>query len=122
MKWIDLRENFVRENVINGTVSVRHIPGKNNTSDMFTKEFRDSTHYMNCRDSFMQDLPSFLHKSHKLSPHVNNSNTNKSYKSALTDTVANLQQSKKVSFLQNKRNDGGYPTYVSSSQYVVRTS
>ena len=37
MKWIDLRENFVRENVLNKTISVTHIRGTNNLSDIFTK-------------------------------------------------------------------------------------
>ena len=53
MRWIDLRENFVRENVISKTISIDHIPGANNLSDIFTKEFRDVSRFLALRDSFM---------------------------------------------------------------------
>ena len=89
MKWIDLRENFVRENVLNGNIKVCHIPGVQNTSDIFTKEFRDTTHFLQARDSFMIDSKYFS----QLIPTTNKqvtfskiSNT-KSYKSALTNSV-----------------------------------
>ena len=60
MKWIDLRENFVRENdVINKTISVTHIPGTNNLSYIFPKELFDVSRFLELRDSFMVDSPKF---------------------------------------------------------------
>ena len=53
MRWVDLRENLVRENVLNSTVKISHIPGKVNLSDIFTKEFRDVSQYLFLRDLFM---------------------------------------------------------------------
>lgn len=53
MKWIDLREKIVRENVVRKTISVNHVPGLNNLSDIFTKEFRDVSRFLALRDSFM---------------------------------------------------------------------
>ena len=59
MKWVDLRENLVRENVLKNNISIKHIPGKNNISDILTKEFKDTTHYMTARDSILQSLQDF---------------------------------------------------------------
>ena len=53
MRWVDLRENLVRENIHANVIQVSHIPGKLNLSDIFTKEFRVSTHFLSLRDSFM---------------------------------------------------------------------
>ena len=39
MRWVDLRENLVRENINNNNIIISHIPGKLNISDIFTKEF-----------------------------------------------------------------------------------
>ena len=53
MRWIDLRENLVRENIHNKITSVTHISGKINLSDIFTKEFCDTSYFLHLRDSFM---------------------------------------------------------------------
>ena len=53
MRWIDLRENLVCENIQNKIIDVTHIPGKINLSDIFAKEFRDTSRYLNLQDSFM---------------------------------------------------------------------
>ena len=59
MKWIDLRENFVRTNILGKTISVQHIPGLNNLSDIFTKESHDISRFLALRDSFVTDSPGF---------------------------------------------------------------
>ena len=38
-----------------GLFKVRHIAGKNNSSDIFTKEDKDTVHYLDVRDSMMDD-------------------------------------------------------------------
>ncbi len=53
MRWVDLQENLVRGNIHANVIQVSRIPGKLNLSDIFTKEFRDSTHFLSLRDSFM---------------------------------------------------------------------
>ena len=50
IRHIQLRENAVREAVQNGTITVHHVPGKSNPSDILTKEDKDSTHYISMRD------------------------------------------------------------------------
>ena len=59
MRWVDLRENLVRENILNHNVKVSHIPGKANLSDIFTKEFRDVSQFLFLRDLFMISSPEF---------------------------------------------------------------
>ena len=59
MKWVDLRENFIRENVISNNIQVSHIPGKNNISDILTKEFKDTSHFLAARDSVLMNLSDF---------------------------------------------------------------
>ena len=73
MRWIDLRENLVRENVICKTISVTHIPGKVNVLDILTKEFKDVSHYLIARDSVLMNIQDFYN------PEITPSNvTNKS--------------------------------------------
>ncbi len=50
-----MRENAIRENVLNGFIEVKHIEGKLNLADMFTKEDKDTEHFINIRDFIMSD-------------------------------------------------------------------
>ena len=59
MRWIDLRENLVRKNIHNNIINVSQIPGKINLSDIFTKEFHDTSHFLTLRDSFMTSSDNF---------------------------------------------------------------
>ena len=52
-RHIENRENSTREWVADGTISVSHVSGKCNVSDIFTKEMRDSANFRRLRDSFM---------------------------------------------------------------------
>jgi hypothetical protein len=49
-----MRENLVRENVENQFVSIQHIGGKLNLADLFTKEMKDTTHFVELRDLMMR--------------------------------------------------------------------
>ena len=60
MKWVDLRENLIQENVITNNIQVTHKPGKNNVSDILTKEFKDTLHYLSARDSVLMNVSDFL--------------------------------------------------------------
>jgi len=53
MKHITLRENAIRESVHDGDLTIHHISGKLNCSDIFTKEIKDVSHFCLLRDSFM---------------------------------------------------------------------
>jgi len=44
----------VRENVENQFVSIQHIGGKLNLADLFTKEMKDTTHFVELRDLMMR--------------------------------------------------------------------
>ena len=81
MRWVDLRENLVGENILNKNIDVTHIPGKLNLSDIFTKEFRDVSQFLFLRNSFMISFTDFLKgivpTSHTWHP---------TYKDALTTT------------------------------------
>ena len=53
MRWVDLRENLIRENIQHKNISDTHIPGKLNLAGLFTKEFRDVNLFLSLRNSFM---------------------------------------------------------------------
>ena len=79
IKHLNLRENQVRERHHAGQVSVTHIPGVINPSDIFTKEMKDSAHFRRLRDSimvakgalsrFQRPIPSELVRSEKILPY-----------------------------------------------------
>jgi hypothetical protein len=41
-----MKENLVRENIASNFVSVRHVDGKVNLADIFTKEMKDTCHFV----------------------------------------------------------------------------
>jgi hypothetical protein len=51
---IQMRENHVRENVENKFVRIVHIGGKVNLADIFTKEMKDTAHFVELRDLIMR--------------------------------------------------------------------
>ena len=55
LRHLQIRENAVRESVQNNFISVEHIPGKLNLSDMFTKEDKDTLHFLTIRDVVLTD-------------------------------------------------------------------
>jgi hypothetical protein len=63
VRHIELRENLVREWVQDKTMAVKHIAGKINPADIFTKEIRDGAHFRRLRDSFMSRLLDFVSSS-----------------------------------------------------------
>ena len=50
LRHVQIRENAVRESIQNKIVTVSHIDGKLNPSDIFTKEDKDSQHFLNIRN------------------------------------------------------------------------
>jgi hypothetical protein len=50
---IQMKENHVRENVAKQFVTIQHIGGKVNLVDLFTKEMRDTSHFVELRDLMM---------------------------------------------------------------------
>ena len=51
---IQIHKNTVRENLQNGFVTVEHIEGKRNSSDLFTKEDKDPGHFVDLRNLILQ--------------------------------------------------------------------
>ncbi len=47
-------ENRVRENVQKSFVQICHVDGKKNLADLFTKEMRDTSHFVELRDLMMR--------------------------------------------------------------------
>ncbi len=60
---IALRKNSVRKWVQDKTISVKHVAGKINPADIFTKEMHDGVHFCCLWDSFMSWLSDFLNTS-----------------------------------------------------------
>ena len=54
LRHIQIRENHVRENVENNFFSIQHIGGKQNLADIFTKEMKDTNHFVELRDLMMR--------------------------------------------------------------------
>ena len=57
LRHIQIKENAVRENIHNKTIKISHVDGKVNIADIFTKEDKDSTHYLAIRDLLLYDIP-----------------------------------------------------------------
>ena len=57
---IEHRENVTQEWVEDGSISVSHVNGKCNPSNIFTKEMHDSANFRCLRDSFMSRASNFL--------------------------------------------------------------
>jgi hypothetical protein len=53
LRHIQMRENRIRENIASDFVSICHIDGKVNLADIFTKEMKDTSHFVELRDMFM---------------------------------------------------------------------
>jgi len=54
LRHIQMKENHVRENVERKFVSIEHIGGKQNLADLFTKEMKDTVHFVELRDIMMR--------------------------------------------------------------------
>ena len=59
MRHINSRQCAVRDSVREKEITVYHISGVVNPSDIFTKEMRDSKHFCELRDSFMMSAERF---------------------------------------------------------------
>ena len=59
-RHMELKENSVRELVQEKALNVLHVAGKDNPSDIFTKEMKDGVHFRHLRDSFMSSAASFF--------------------------------------------------------------
>ena len=46
LRYIQIRENSVREAVQNKIVTIKHIDGKINLADLFTKELKDTKYFI----------------------------------------------------------------------------
>ena len=55
LRHIQIRENSVRKSVQDNFIQVKHIKGKLNLSDMFTKEVKDTLHFLIIRDVVLTD-------------------------------------------------------------------
>ena len=55
LRHVQIRENAVREGVSMGLFNIEHIEGKYNPSDIFTKEDKDISHFLQVRNSVMND-------------------------------------------------------------------
>jgi hypothetical protein len=54
LRHIQMRENLVRENVDRNFVTISHKGGKHNLADVFTKEMKDTAHFVAIRDLMMR--------------------------------------------------------------------
>ena len=63
LRYIQMQENAVREQVQAKFIDVNYIKGCLNPSDIFTKEDRDVSHFTACTDVLLSDPPS-SYKSH----------------------------------------------------------
>jgi hypothetical protein len=58
LRHIQMKENHVHENVERQFVTIQHIGGKVNLADLFTKEMKDTSHFVELQDLIMR--PRFL--------------------------------------------------------------
>jgi len=50
LRHIQMKENHVRENIANNFVAIQHIEGRINLADLFTKQMKDTAHFIELRD------------------------------------------------------------------------
>ena len=50
IQYMTIRENATRESVQNKTVSINHVAGNVNISDIFTKELKDMNNFLSTRN------------------------------------------------------------------------
>ena len=50
LRHLNIRENAVRDSIMAKTIALQHIEGKKNPADLFTKEHKDSHHFIALRD------------------------------------------------------------------------
>jgi hypothetical protein len=48
-----MRENRIRENIASNFIRVNHVDGKVHLVDIFTKEMKDTTNFVEIRDAIM---------------------------------------------------------------------
>jgi hypothetical protein len=53
LRHIQMKENHIRENIANKFVTIHHVDGKVNMADIFTKEMKDTNHFVELRDLMM---------------------------------------------------------------------
>jgi len=54
LRHIQMKENRIRENIQNHFVTICHVEGKINLADLFTKEMRDTSHFVELRDMMLR--------------------------------------------------------------------
>ena len=57
LRHITMRENAIRESVFNRNISIKHIEGKINIADIFTKELKDTTLFIILRNLIISITP-----------------------------------------------------------------
>ena len=68
LRYIQIRENAVREIIESKLFTLKHIEGKVNVADLFTKEDKDIAHFISIRDILVQDTPTSTHYDAQLDP------------------------------------------------------
>jgi deoxyuridine 5'-triphosphate nucleotidohydrolase len=62
LRHLQMRENAVRESIENDFITVRHISGKHNLADLFTKEDKDAEHFILLRNFILSDTLETRHE------------------------------------------------------------
>ena len=57
LRHMTIRENVIQESVSNKTVSIKHIEGKINIADIFTKELKDTQLFITLRNLITSIAP-----------------------------------------------------------------
>ena len=92
LRHIQMRENAVREQVQQGLITVEHIGRKQNLADPFTKEEKDTEHFLCCRDLLVTKAPSSTHTFFSdihPPPHDTHSDKTQTKNIISTDSLAN---------------------------------
>ena len=66
LRYIQMRENAIRENLQKGLITVEHQSGATNMADMFTKEDKDTNHFIEvCDATLSKPLNNQIIKEHE---------------------------------------------------------
>ena len=56
LRHFQIRENAIRESVISKIIEIKHIEGKINLADLFTKEDKNAQHFLQIRNLLVQPV------------------------------------------------------------------
>ena len=117
LRHVQIRENAVREKQAEGFCQVKHIAGKLNISDIFTKEDKDTKHFLTIRDAIMTREPEVIAQAKRIKIRLNTRSVTLG-DACSDDTILSLLRFYMCSYLLDIRRINNDPRYTSHNTTI----